>query len=211
MPPETGEGDSNWYLLMDPGWAPAAEETEPPLASIMGLWAVGEDGELGRFRANPEYAPSDPNAPADPLDGLFRLLTARRAEPDQVRLLLRDSEVEVALGPGGGPLVVRSPDDVACLLVATSPAYRLASDKVGSWWRTGVEGLADLLPDGTDVLFNPGSPGSLRLVANFVRSARKPSAEQLASARTSLPTAAGEDLRLLAWRIEAEPNGEETR
>ncbi|MFR9732067.1 type VII secretion system-associated protein [Saccharopolyspora sp. MS10] len=195
-------GDSRWYLLMDPGWAPSAEETEPPIESIMGLWPVGEDGELGRFRPNPGYAPTDPEAPADPLDGLFRMLTARRAEPDQLRLLLRDSELEVALGPGGGPLVVRSPDDVACLLVATSPSYRLDSDRVGSWWRTGVDGLADLLPAGTDVLFNPGSPGSLRLVADFIRSARELSAEQVASARTSLPTAAGEELRLLAWHID---------
>ncbi|MCA1185261.1 MULTISPECIES: type VII secretion system-associated protein [unclassified Saccharopolyspora] len=198
--PDTGE--SRFYLLMDPGWAPSAAETEPPVEAIMGLWPAAEDGGLGRFRPNPGYAPTDPDAPADPLDGLFRMLTARRAEPDQLRLLLHDSELEVALGRGGGPLVVRSPDDVPCLLVATSPHYRLGSEQIGSWWRTGVDGLADLIPEGTDVLFNPGSPGSLRLVAGFVRSAREPSAEQRASARAGLPTAAGEQLRLLAWPID---------
>ena len=202
MPPEAGE--SNWYLLMDPQWTPTAAETEPPVGSIMGWWPVGEDGELGRFRGNPGYEPSDPDSPADPLDGLFRLLTARRAEPDQLRLLLRDSEFDVALGPGGGPLIVQSPDHVSCLLVATSPVYRLSSPQVGSWRRVGIEQLTGLVPDGVDVLFNPGSPGSLRLVAGFLRSARQPTAEQLASARTSM---AGEDLRILGWRVEAGEGG----
>lgn len=208
MPPEPDESvESNFYLLMDPQWRPTADETEPPVESIMGLWPVDADGELGRFRANPAYEPSDPDSPADPLDGLFRLLIAQQAEPDQLRLLLRDSEYEVALGPGGGPLIVQSPDDVSCLLVATSPAYRLDSPKVGSWRRMGIERLTDVLPDGIDVLFNPGSPGSVRLVATFVRSARQPTEEQLASARTSLPTAAGEELRILGWQLEPEVGG----
>lgn len=192
---------SSWYLLMDPEWTAGEDETEPPVASIMGLWPVDADGELGRFRANPGYRPRVADAPADPLDALFRALTARRAVPDQVRLLLRDSEFEVALWSAGRPLIVRSPDDVSCVLVATSPWYRLSTVEVESWRRVGVEELTDLLPDGTDVLFNPGSPGSLRLVRTFVRSARQPSPEQLTAARTSLPPAAGEDLRMLAWRL----------
>ena len=209
MPSEvTGEG--NWYLLMDPQWMPTADETEPPVASIMGLWPVDENGELGRFRANPDYEPSDPDAPADPLDALFRMLIVRRAEPDQARLLLRDSEYEVALGPGGGPLIVPSPDEVDCLLVATSPAHRLDSPKVGSWRHVGIEQLTDLLPEGIDVLFNPGSPGSVRLVAAFVRSARKPTEQQLTNARTSLPTAAAEDLRMLGWQVGAGTDGKPT-
>lgn len=201
QPEATGEG--NWYLLMDPQWTPTAEETEPPVTSIMGLWPVEENGELGRFRANPEYAPSDPDAPADPLDALFRMLIAGRAEPDQARLLLRDSEYEVALGPGGGPLIVPSPDEVDCLLVATSPAYRLDSPKVGSWRHIDIEQLAEILPEGIDVLFNAGSPGSVRLVAAFVRSARQPTQQQLANARTSLPASASADLRILGWQLDA--------
>lgn len=199
MMPEPGA--SHWYLLMDPEWTASAEQTEPPVASIMGLWPVEADGELGRFRANPHYVPGVADAPADPLDALFRALTARRAVPDQVRLLLRDSELEVALGPAGHPLIVRSPDDVSCVLVATSPWYRLSSVAVESWRRVTIEELTDLLPAGTDVLFNPGSPGSLRLVSAFVRSARRLSPQQLAAARTGLPPAAGTGLRLLAWRL----------
>jgi hypothetical protein len=194
-------GASSWCLLMDPAWTASAEESEPPVASIMGLWPVHADGEVGRFRANPDYVPSVPGAPADPLDALFRALAARRAVPDQVRLLLRDSEFEMAVGAAGHPLVVRSPDDVPCVLVATSPWYRLSSVAAGSWRRVTIEELTDLLPDNTDVLFNPGSPGSLRLVATFVRSARQPSPEQLAAARTGLLPAAGEDLPMLAWRL----------
>ncbi|WP_433261103.1 type VII secretion system-associated protein [Actinosynnema sp. CS-041913] len=199
--------DAHWYLLMDPAWTATGEETEPPVESVMGLWPVDADAGLGRFRANPGYVPSDPEAPADPLDALFRLLTAGRPVAAQVRLLLRDSEYEVALGEDGDPLVVQSPDRVSCLLVATSPWYRSSSPEVASWQRVGIEELTDLLSAGADVLFNPGSPGSLRLVAAFVKSARHPSDKQLAAAWAGLPAAGEDQLRMLAWRIPAPDDG----
>jgi hypothetical protein len=56
------------------------------------------------------------------------------------------------------------------VLVTTSGVHRKRID--GPLWRevTGPQ-LADLLPEGTDVLVNLGGPAAMRLVGDVVRAA----------------------------------------
>lgn len=157
----------NWFLLMDPAWRPAEENEAPPAEAVVGLWPV-EDGVIGRFRPNPEYVPAGEDSPADPLDLVLRLMLAGRTETWRVRLMVRDSLYDVALNGDGRPLVTTSPDDVPCVVVATSGSHRQKL-RVPDWRRVGLEELVELLADGVDVLFNPGGPAAVRLTGDFLR------------------------------------------
>lgn len=158
----------NWLLLMDPAWRPARENDAPPLDAVVGLWPVEVDGKVGKFRANPDYRPSDENSPSDPLDAVLRLVLRGKGKAEQIQVMLRDTLLDVAMNGDGRPLVMKSPDDVPCVVVASGEPHRVRVP-APDWRRTDLDGLVALLADGVDVLFNPGGVASVRLTGDFIR------------------------------------------
>ncbi|WBB80449.1 type VII secretion system-associated protein [Micromonospora sp. WMMD882] len=163
----TDEPDGHYFLLMDPQWQ-REDETVPPLRSVVGLWPVTVDGAVGAFRANPEYVPLSPGSPTDPVDALLRLAARGDARVEQLQLVLRDTLVDLAMNGDGRPLLVRSPDDVPCVVVATAAAHQ-GRVPAPDWRRVELAELVERLADGVDVLINPGGPAAVRLTGDFLR------------------------------------------
>jgi hypothetical protein len=176
----TTAGDDQWVFLIDPAWQarvaedaaepgdPAEPEVEgPPLEAVVGGWLVTGDGTTGRFRANPDYQPSHPGSPTDPVDATLQLLMRGEIDSDALFAVIQESVFDVALDGAGKPIVAPAPDDVPSLLVSTAPAqrFRVRADD----WRVDVTAaeLSDLLQEyKVDVLFNPGAPASIRLIGD---------------------------------------------
>ncbi|WP_435206584.1 type VII secretion system-associated protein [Micromonospora sp. bgisy143] len=163
----------NWLLLTDARWsAPdegTAETTDvPPVEVIVGGWLVEPDGTVGRFTANPLYRPEDPASPTSPVDAAASLVATGRAGVDVVLLALRDSLVDVALDSAGAVIVAPAPDDVPCVLVATGAVDRGRVD-AADWRQVDLNELLTLLPDGVDVLLNPGGRRAMRLIADALQ------------------------------------------
>ncbi|MEU5785205.1 type VII secretion system-associated protein [Micromonospora lupini] len=170
---DEGVRQRNWMLLTDAGWTePADADVDaaqvPPVEAIVGGWLVEPDGAVGRFTPNPLYEPEDPDAPTSPVDATARLVATGRASVDAVLLALRDSLVDVALDSTGDVIVAPAPDDVPCVLVATGAADQARVDAAG-WRQVDLDGLLTLLPDGVDVLLNPGGHRAMRLFADALR------------------------------------------
>ncbi|MFJ8916105.1 type VII secretion system-associated protein [Amycolatopsis sp. NPDC102389] len=157
----------NWVLLMDPGWEPETEDQSPPIEAVVGLWPV-EDGKAGKFRANPDYVPADENSPTDPLDAALRLVMRGQGQVEQIQLMLRDSFFDIAMNGDGRPLVMKSPDGVPCVAIATGESHRRRISSP-DWRRIDLGELVELLAEDVDVLFNPGGPAAVRLNANFMQ------------------------------------------
>ncbi|MGW4127750.1 type VII secretion system-associated protein [Amycolatopsis japonica] len=192
----------NWFLLMDPAWRPVAENDPPPIEAVVGLWPMEEEGKLGKFRANPDYVPTDENSPSDPLDAVLRLVLQERAEAEHIQLILRDTLVDIAMHGDGNPLITKSPDDILCVVVATGEPHRrrlVAPD----WSRIDLGELVELLADGVDVLFNPGGPASVRLTGDFMRETLEMDEEQVAGlyAKSNKDVSG---LRVVMWEPTAE-------
>ncbi|GLY54513.1 type VII secretion system-associated protein [Lentzea sp. NBRC 102530] len=158
----------NWFLLMDPAWHPKTEDETPPIEAVVGMWPVESDGTLGKFRANPEHVPSDAESPTDPLDAVLRLVMQQRAEAEHIQLMLRDSLFDIAMNGDGRPLIMNSPDQLQCVVIATGELHRQRVS-APDWRRIDLEELVVLLADGIDVFFNPGSPAAVRLTGDFIR------------------------------------------
>ncbi|XVS67731.1 type VII secretion system-associated protein [Actinosynnema sp. CA-299493] len=194
----------NWFLMMDPTWEPESEDEAPPLEAVVGLWPVLPDGGVGPFRANPSYVPSDPDSPADPLDAVLRMLIRGEAEAEQLQLMLRDSLFDIAMNGDERPLILRSPDDVPCVVIATAEVHRR---RVSSpeWRRIDLTELVTLLADDVDVLFNPGGPASARLIGDFMRRALTLPEEQVNAAYERFRE--GRTLEVLPWDVPPAPSG----
>jgi hypothetical protein len=178
------DGDQ-WVFLIDPVWQAensakaeggAGEPPRPPLEAVVGGWFVAEDGETGRFHANPDYEPSSPDSPTDPVDATLHLVVRGDGDADQLLSTMRESAFGIAVNAENTPVVVLSPDEVPCVLVATAPAHsRRISEveglpEVAAWAEVSLEQLVGLLPEeGVDVLLNPGAPASMRLLAAVLR------------------------------------------
>ncbi|MFD0784466.1 type VII secretion system-associated protein [Micromonospora azadirachtae] len=167
--------DRKWMLLLDSDWTPPPEADDrsgavPPVESIVGGWLVDDDGTVGPFEPNPLYLPSGPDAPTGPVDAAAKLVVAGRAEADLVLLAMRDSLTEVAVDDEDDIIVAPAPDGVPCVLVATGAADQLRVEAAG-WRQVSSAELVELLPDGVDVLLNPGGPASMRLFAGALREA----------------------------------------
>lgn len=178
--PEQSAGDDHWVFLIDPAWQKQAVENVaeaegtgggeidgPPLEAVVGGWLVTADGKTGRFEANPDYQPSQPGSPTDPVDATLQLLVRGEVDSEALFAVIQDSVFDVALGADGKPIVAPAPDDVPSLLVSTAPAqrFRVHADD----WRAQVTAseLSDLLKEyNVDVLFNPGGPASIRLIGD---------------------------------------------
>ncbi|MEW2592588.1 type VII secretion system-associated protein [Micromonospora aurantiaca] len=159
--------DDEFVFLLDPEW-PAGEDDEPPFEAVLGVWQVGEDGEVGDFRGNPDYRRHFPDSPADPLDALLRMVAAAGAvRPAHLRAVLRASPLHLAVNGDGRPLVVHAPDDERCVVVATGEPHREPVPAPG-WRLLDLAELAAVAGD-RDVLVNPGGPAPARLAAAFLR------------------------------------------
>ncbi|WP_255657574.1 type VII secretion system-associated protein [Actinoplanes sp. L3-i22] len=161
----------NFFVLMDPAWAPGPRDEAPPFAAVLGLWPILDHGGVGGFRTNPEYVPSGAGAPTDPIDAALLAVAGTGTGLDQVRVLLRDCLVEVGVDDSGRPLIADSPDDLPCLMVATSARNRGYAPAIPGWRTADLDDLIAVLDDDVDVLLNPGGPRMTRLTGGFVRAA----------------------------------------
>ncbi|GIE81817.1 hypothetical protein Aph02nite_77670 [Actinoplanes philippinensis] len=156
-------------LLVDPEWESDEEGAEPPIEAVVGVWPVGPDGTTGRFRSNPEYFPHFEESPSDPVDAMLRLALDGDTEMARLRTVLCDSTFALAMNGDGNPLVDRSPDDVLCVIVATSAPHR-ARVAAPDWRLTDLDQLlAVTAAEGYDALVNPGGPAPARLTVDFLR------------------------------------------
>ncbi|GAA1027212.1 MULTISPECIES: type VII secretion system-associated protein [Amycolatopsis] len=181
---ETPEGApddqlENWFLLMDPAWRPQSENEPPPIEAVVGLWPVEEGGKLGKFRANPQYEPSDENSPSDPLDAVLRLVMKGDATAEHIQLILRETLFDIAMNGDGRPLITQSPDDKLCTVIVTSEVHRLRIN-APDWARVDLDELVELLEDEIDVFINPGGPSAVRLDGDFIRETLMMDEEELA-------------------------------
>lgn len=194
---QAGGALSNWFLLMDPGWAPSKPNDTPPIEAVVGLWPLEDDGRVGKFRANPKYQQSDERSPSDPLDAVLRLVLQGNAQAENIQLLLRDTLFDVAMNGDGRPLITKSPDDVLCVVVATGEPHRKRV-QAPQWQRIDLDELVVLLADTVDVLFNPGGPASVRLTGDFLRETLMLDDEQITELQSQyLPEASS--LRIVPW------------
>ncbi|MDW3848731.1 type VII secretion system-associated protein [Micromonospora sp. BRA006-A] len=157
--------DDEFVFLLDPEW-PAGDDA-PPFEAVLGVWQVGDDGEVGEFRRNPDYRRHFPDSPGDPLDALLRLVAAGTAQPAHLRAVLHASTLHLAVNGDGRPLVVHAPDDERCVVVATGEPHREPVPAPG-WRLLDLADLAALAGDRV-VLVNPGGPAPARLAAAFLR------------------------------------------
>lgn len=197
------EGDQ-WVFLIDPAWqaeqpepAEGEERPRPPLEVVVGGWFVEQDGTTSRFHANPDYLPTRPDSPTDPVDATLQMVTRGEAEPGELLSIMTEGSVfGVAVTEENTPVVVMSPDEVPCVVLATAPAHsrRIAEieelDNIAAWAEVSLEQLVGLLPEeGVDVLVNAGAPASMRLIAAALRQAlsEAPAAESRPSTEADAP------------------------
>lgn len=162
-------GEDQWVFLTDPGWQAAGENDEPPPEAVVGGWFIEADGTKGYFRPNPDYAPSAPDLPTDPVDAVLQLVVHGDADGDQLLEATKEIILGVAVDEEGFALVAPAPDDVPSVLATTAPRHR---ERVNApqWREVTIEELAVALPkDGVDVLLNPGAPASMRILAEVLK------------------------------------------
>ncbi|WP_433870151.1 type VII secretion system-associated protein [Saccharopolyspora sp. CA-218241] len=162
--------DDRWYFLLDPAWEGADEEAEPPSAAVVGGWFV-EEGEEPLFRPNPDYEPSRPGLPTDPVDAALQLVVEGAVDGGEVLDALGRVVLGLAVDEEGTTVVTRAPDELLSVLVATAPAHRRRVPD--AWWvEVTIDEIADGLPEsGLDVLLNPGAPASMRIGAATLKDA----------------------------------------
>jgi hypothetical protein len=159
----------HWVFMIDPAWEARTEDAQPPAEAVVGGWYVDEEGVTGLFQPNPDYEPSEPDLPTDPVDAAVQLVVRGDADGEELINTLQQVLYGVALDEEGNPVVAPAPDDVLSVLVTTAPAHR-SRVNVESWAEVTMRELAEALPDeGVDVLLNPGAPASMRLLASIVK------------------------------------------
>jgi hypothetical protein len=158
----------NWFVLLDPAWQPANPQTQAPPEAIVGGWMLDEDGKAGPFQPNPDYVPGDESTPTDPTDAVLRLIAAGQDVRDQLVPTVRDAVLEIAVDDHDQPIVSPAPDGVPCVLVVTASAHKARVD-AQNWWPVVGAMLPEIVPDGVDILLNPGGPASFRLSTEALR------------------------------------------
>jgi hypothetical protein len=163
------DGEDQWVFLIDPAWQAVGEGDEPPPGAVVGGWFVEADGTTGYFLPNPEYEPSDPGLPTDPVDAVLQLVVHGEADGDELLEATREVIFGVAVDDEGVAVVAPAPDDVPSVLATTAPRHRERVDAPG-WVEVTVEELAAALPEeGVDVLLNPGASASMRVIADVLK------------------------------------------
>lgn len=164
---ETGEQtEDQWAFLIDPGWQPENPDDGVPLNVVVGGWLAAADGTLSRFHPNPDYEPSTPGSPTDPVDATLQLVTRGESTSEMLFSVIKESNFTVALDDQDEPLVAPSPDDVPSLLAATAPLHQGRVD-TEHWREVTATELAGLLTEReVDLMLNPGAPSSIRLLGD---------------------------------------------
>jgi hypothetical protein len=142
----------------------------PPAEAIVGGWRLEEDGKLGPFQPNPGYRPHTPSTPSDPIDAVLRLIAAGEHRGDQIISTLIHTVVEIACDEQNQPHIALSPDDIPCVVVVTAEIHKQRVT-VPRWLSVLGARLPQIVPDGTDIWFNPGSDHQFRLATNAIRAA----------------------------------------
>jgi len=163
-PPPWADG----LVLVDPGWRPASDNEPPPVAHIVGIWPIEADGSAGKFRANPDFQPTDENSPSDPLDAVLRLLARGQATSAELEQMLRNTLFDVAVDAAGHPIRTGPADGLPHVVVASGAPHR-ARVVAARWRRMDLAALVAMLTDEVPVLFNPSGPAPLQLTTEHLR------------------------------------------
>lgn len=155
------QGD--WFVLLDPNRLPD-DRQDPAPEAILGGWMIDGDGNTGPFEPNPTYLPADEVSPTDPTDAVLRLIAAGDDVGDQLVPTFRDAVVELGCDEQGHLVIAAAPDDVPCVLAVTAAVHKRRLDVIG-WLRIIGRDLPGIIPAGTDIWINPGSPAQFRLLA----------------------------------------------
>jgi len=160
------EAPGGWLFAVDPHLDPAAGV---PDYGLIGAWRIDHDGEIGaEFRANPDYRPS-PVArgwpqPTDELDRTAQLAATGYATLDDVAVALLVHEVAYLTAADGAAVV----DEAGRVSVFTEPPADPEALPDGTVWRRSTgRVLASHLPEGADVVVNPGRWEALLPAAEF--------------------------------------------
>ncbi|NWJ74070.1 type VII secretion system-associated protein [Pseudonocardia sp. ICBG1122] len=176
-PETTGTAEDRIAYLIDPAWHPTPEQPAPGPAQVVGAWILRADGGVEGFQTNPDYAPTDPGSPTDPVDAVLQVLSLDRADglrpEDETTELLDTVLVEARLGVAldrDGVAIVRPAPGGGVVPVVTAAAHRDRVAGVASWRETTAAELAAALPtDGVDVVLNPDSPSPGLVTAAMLR------------------------------------------
>lgn len=161
LPPDDGTRMDNWLVMVDPDWGGSGDQP-PPTHVIVGGWPLDEQDEPGPFEPNPQFVPATPGTPTDPIDAVLRLIGQGREVVDDLIPAVLDTIVEIAVGDDDSVLVGPAPDGEPCVVIATAPLHK-AQIRVPAWRRLPGSALAGVVPDGVDILLNPGGPATMRL------------------------------------------------
>jgi hypothetical protein len=165
--PDVQQTEDQWAFLIDPAYRPENPDDGVPVAAIVGGWLASVDGTLSKFHPNPDYVPSQPGSPTDPVDATLQLAHRGEATAESLFSVIKVSNFGVALDENDEPIIARSPDDVMSLLVTTAPLHRerVIADK---WRDVDAAELAGLVAEHkVDLLLNPGAPTSMRLIGDM--------------------------------------------
>jgi hypothetical protein len=156
-----------WLVLTTPRWEPSTpSQKQPPPEAIVGGWMVDENGSVGPFQPNPDYLPADAATPTDPLDAILRLIAGGEQQlVDEFVSMLCHSIVEIGCDEHNQPGVTIMPDDILCVVIATSPTQKLGVE-VDRWWPVVGSDLPEIVPGGVGILLNPNGCAPLCLVSD---------------------------------------------
>ena len=156
-------------LVTTQPWTPTEEQPEPPSEALLGVWLMTPEGNPGRFHPNPDYRPSTPDSPLDPVDAVLRRMADVPDATSDLPQVLAHATFGIALDERGVALVRRAPDFQSVVLVTTAYGHRERVD-APRWRDIGLAQLAKALPArGVDVLLNPGARASMRVPADTIR------------------------------------------
>ncbi|GLZ40622.1 type VII secretion system-associated protein [Actinokineospora sp. NBRC 105648] len=158
----------DWLVLPAPGWTTGAPV---PTEAIVGGWALDSHGKPGPFQPNPHYVPDRKVTPTDPLHDLLLMIASGRGSHLASRLLatLRDTVVEIARDDHNGVLIGRAPDGAECVAVVTAELHKRLLDDM-HWLPVLGNDLPEAVPQGIDILLNPGNRAQFRLLTEALRS-----------------------------------------
>ncbi|MEV5540964.1 type VII secretion system-associated protein [Saccharopolyspora shandongensis] len=168
-PPGPSAEAGRWHLVTDPAWQAADEQDQPPVTAVVGGWYLDDDGVVGRFQPNPDYEPSSPGLPTDPVDAAMQRVADGGSGDDEVLERLRQVRLGIAISDEGKTIVAPAPDDVPAVLVTTAAAHR-ERVRVDRWLELTIGELAaGTTKAGVDVLLNPGAAVSMRIQADALK------------------------------------------
>ncbi|MFF9689992.1 type VII secretion system-associated protein [Streptomyces sp. NPDC014623] len=144
----------HWIGVVDPEWT---EARTPPEWAVLGEWQSDESGNVGEYRANPEYRPSARvlgwPEPTDPVDAAAQRAATGHGTVEAALTALAEADVTVVRGPDGGPLTAAGRDGAPVILVFTSPAHEFMSAALHH----------DTVP-ARELARSPGGPGTMLMV-----------------------------------------------